>query len=147
MSSAFRRSRDCPTYRCDRTLLHTNNESITDHHAPQVDAWASRIKFFSELSNIKIVVVITEPKRLRKLIGVSGKPLQAVRQELPLHEPDELWRHLRRQVPQEQTRSQKNDSWIVDLLSQNDFLPLQPGSAVGSTSHRLLLLSQMKKTT
>ena len=33
--------------------------------------------------------------------GESGKPPQAGRQELPLHEPEELWRHFRRQVPQE----------------------------------------------
>ena len=32
---------------------------------------------------------------------MSREPRQAARQELPLHEPEELWRYLQRQVPQE----------------------------------------------
>ena len=38
----------------------------------------------------------------------SREPPQAVRQEFPLHEPGELWRHTYRQAPQEKSPHETN---------------------------------------
>ena len=59
-----------------------------------------------------------EPGRSGQKVGKeSGKPLQAVCQELPLHEPEELFRHVKRLVPQEQTSLRNEIAFLIILLS------------------------------